>query len=124
MITIDKSAIADIERAKDGLAAVQKELMATGADSMWMLALLQLNRFVGANIEVATGRTKNSVFTQVSGSGNGITALLGTNVSYSPFVRDAGHHQQFFEYAAEYEGPAVARMLGEEVDIRVQRAFA
>lgn len=124
MIRIDQSVQDDIARTQQALQAVKDELAETGQGSVWMLALLQMNRFVGANIEVDTGRTKNSVFTEVSGSGNGITALLGTNVSYSPFVRDAGHNKQFFEYAAETEGPAIAQLLGDEVAIRVEGAFS
>lgn len=124
MITIKQSVLTDIERTQQGLQRVSEELADTGIGGMWMLALLQLNRFVGANIEVDTGRTKNSVFTEVSGGGNSITALLGTNVSCSPFVRDAGHRKQFFEYAAETEGPAIAQLLGEEVAIRVEGAFS
>lgn len=124
MITIDQSVRTDIERTQEGLTSLREALAASGAGSMWQLALFQLNRFIADNIEVDEGRTKNSIFTQIEGEGNNVTALLGTNVSYSPFMRDAGHSKQFFEYAAEREAPGIGQLLGAEVEIRVQRAFS
>lgn len=94
-----------------------------GLRDILLVGLLQMERFVLGNIEVDTGRTKNSIFQDLAATGNSIRAMLGTNVIYSPYVRDAGHKEQFFEYAAKVEGPRVAERMGGEVVIRVERAF-
>jgi hypothetical protein len=94
-----------------------------GLADILAVGLAQLERFTVANIEVDTGRTKNSIFPKLGQQGNSVVASLNTNVSYAPYVRDASHKQPFFDYAAKVEGPRVAKMLGLEVDIRVTKAF-
>jgi len=88
--------------------------------SIITLATLLALRFVQANIEVSTGRTKNSVNRKET---NALVGMLSTNVSYAPFVRDAGHSEQFFRYAARVEGPRIQDAFGMEVQARVNRAF-
>jgi hypothetical protein len=122
MIRIDASSIASIQQAEDQLQAILEAVTGDGLADIMQLAVLQAHRFVSSNIEVDTGRTKNSVFPEVRAAGNGVEGVLGTNVVYSPWVRDASHSQQFFEYAAEHEGPNIARMFGEQVQIRVESA--
>lgn len=112
---------ADIERVQRELADVVAAVgEGEGLDSLLTLATMQALRFVQANIEVDTGRTKNSVMPSVQDS----EGRLGTNVSYAPFVRDAGHSEQFFRYAARVEGPRIQEAFGMEVQARVNRAFS
>lgn len=86
--------------------------------------LVMLQSFVSKNIEVDTGRTKNSVFARVSGGrGNSVVGMLGTNVKYAPYVQDGTHSKQFFDYAAEREGQRVADALGEDFIVSVERVF-
>lgn len=122
MLVLSNQSEQDIERARAALEQVRAEVTGQGMAAIMALAVVQMQRFVTANIEVDTGRTKNSIFTQVRVEGNGVDGVLGTNVSYAPYVRDDGHYQQFFEFAAEAEGPRVAQLFGDEVQIRVQRA--
>jgi len=122
-LAVNQSTLEDIEAAQKALQAVKADITGDGLEGMLTLAVGQLERFVAGNIEVKTGRTKNSVFGSVSGSGNSVEAFLGTNVSYSPFVRNASHSKQFFAYAADVEGPHVQKWLGDEVDLRVERGF-
>lgn len=121
MINVNQATVQDIETTQrqlaDALAAVGGE--SGGMEDIITLLTLQMLRFVQGHIEVDTGRTKNSVFPSVAGT----EGRLGTNVSYSPFVREAGHGRQFFDYAADVEGPAVARAFGLEIQSRVNRAF-
>ena len=122
MLTLSQSSIQDVNRSQQALMQVQASVTGGGMVEIMTLAVLQMQRYVSAHIEVDTGRTKNSIFTQVRGAGNGAEGVLGTNVSYSPYVRDNTHSRQFFEHAAEGEGPNVARLFGEEVQIRVEKA--
>lgn len=87
--------------------------------------LVQLQRFVIRNIEVDTGRTKNSIFARVDGGGgNSVVGMLGTAVRYAPYVRDRGHGEQFFDYAAKREGQKVANALGLMITSEVNDAFS
>lgn len=119
MINVNTATVADIERVQRQLSNVLAGVTGDGLTEIITLATLQMLRFVQANIEVDTGRTKNSVFPHVQGT----EGRLGTNVTYSPFVRDAGHGKQFFRHAADVEGPALGRAFGTEVQARVNRAF-
>ena len=87
-------------------------------------ATLQMDRFVSGHIEVDTGRTKNSVFPTVRSEGNSVIGMLSSNVRYAPYVRDASHSKQFFDYAADVEGPGILEWLGSEVAITVREAFS
>lgn len=126
-INVNTAEPGEIERVQRQLNSAAQAIGANsgGLEAILALGLAQLDRFVAVNVEVDTGRTKNSVFQHIGGGGQGnsIAAALATNVRYSPYVRDASHSQPFFQYAAEKEGPAVLEMLGEEVIIRVEEAF-
>ena len=113
----------DVAATLAGLEAVKATTRGAGLEAMLALALGRLDRFVAGNIEVDTGRTKNSIFQHTGGNGNRLEAMLGTNVHYAPYVREAGHGEQFFEYAARVEGPAVLEMLGTDYDARIEAAF-
>lgn len=124
MITVSPQTIEDIRQSQLAFEMAAEALSAGGGlEGLFAEAILQLGRFVAGNIEVDTGRTKNSVFPSVEGRGNSIVAMLGTNVSYSPFVRDAGHSRRFFEYAADVEGPRALAVLGDEVVLEIARGF-
>lgn len=86
-------------------------------------ATLQMDRFVAGHIEVDSARTKNSVFPTIGAEGNSVIGMLSSNVRYAPYVRDASHNRQFFEYAADVEGPGILEWLGSEVMISVGEAF-
>lgn len=94
-----------------------------GLPALMSEAVGQLQRFAQGNIEVDTGRTKNSVFGNVSGRGNSVVGMLGTNVRYAPFVRDSGHRMQFMKYAERKEVPNVLKYLGEGVVSSVEEVF-
>lgn len=112
---------ADIERVQRQLDDTIKAIgEADGMKSLISLATLQALRFVQANIEVDGGRTKNSINRRGT---NAIVGVLATNVSYAPFVRDAGHSEQFFRYAERVEGPKIMENFGFEVEVRVNKAF-
>jgi hypothetical protein len=117
---IEIKGAADLARLEQELAAAQRAYVGSGARGQIESGLIQLHRFVLANIEVDTARTKNSVSMQVVD----LQGRLFSNVKYSPWVRDAGHSQQFFEYAKEQEGPAVLRRLGREFTLAVHREFS
>lgn len=124
-VDVQESPPGRIQAVQEQLQEAAKEVQAGGRlpDTVEK-ALMQLLRFVLGNIEVDTGRTKNSIFPSVEGGGgNSVSAMLGTNVHYSPYVRDAGHRQQFFEYAAEKEGPRILAGLGQEVVVKVEGHF-
>jgi hypothetical protein len=106
------------------LRAAAKAAGVDGQVAAFTEAISQLHRFVANNIEVDTGRTKNSIFPRVSKEANGVEAMLGTAVIYSPYVRDAGHSQQFFDYAEEREVPQIMRWLADEMIIKVEQPFS
>lgn len=112
--------IARVQRELDQVITTVGEGGDAGLKSIITLATLQALRFVQANIEVRTARTKNSVNRRGT---NAIIGMLATNVSYAPFVRDATHSEQFFRYAARVEGPRIQESFGLEVQARVNRAF-
>ena len=76
-LSVNKSAIADIKRMQDQLNSA---VMVFGAESGGLTgrlteALMQVERFVLGYIEVDTGRTKNSIFANVSQQGNDVVAM-------------------------------------------------
>ncbi|HIP70550.1 MAG TPA: hypothetical protein EYH05_04055 [Anaerolineae bacterium] len=119
-----KRAVADLERMQSQLVSALGAATGDGMEDVIRQGLLQLHRFVLSNIEVDTSRTKNSIFPRVYRDGKDVNGRLASNVAYSPWVRDAGHKQHFFEYAADVEGPAVLAMMGREFTLRVKKAFS
>ena len=119
-VTAPETAV-DIERVQRQLDDTIKAIgEADGMKSLISLATLQALRFVQANIEVDTSRTKGSINRRNT---NAIVGMLSTNVSYAAFVRDAGHSEQFFRYAERVEGPRIKESFGFEVEVRVNKAF-
>jgi hypothetical protein len=120
MIQVDQGDIERTQRQLDN--TIQAVGEADGMKELVTLATLQALRFVQTNIEVApgSGRTKNSVARKES---HALTGILAAHTSYAPFVRDAGHREQFFRYAARVEGPRIMEAFGFEVEARVNRAF-
>lgn len=125
---------ASMESTTDDLALFQAQLRAAanriGVESGGLAAIMvkglgQLDRFVAANIQVRTGRTKNSIFQAINQDGNQVQAGLYSNVRYSPYV---GHvpktrSEQFFAYAAKTEGPRVAEATGLDVVAAIEGEF-
>jgi hypothetical protein len=85
--------------------------------------LLQLQRYMTRDIEVDTGRTKQSLFVQVKTKPDGVVGAVMSNVKYSPWVRDAGHQRHFMVQAAQREGPRVLAEMGREYVLNVAAAF-
>ena len=116
-----------IERLKELQDQLVMAKMAIAADDGMEAditkALIQMHRFVLAHIEVDTARTKNSIFMGTSVDGDVVNGRLGTNVKYSPYVRDAKHNEHFFRYAARIEGPQILESLGREFTLAVSGAF-
>lgn len=112
--------VAGLGRVADGIG-----VRSGGLASLVELAGLQLLRFTFHDIEVDSGRTQGSLFFRHGGiQGNSaVSAYLGTNVTYAPYVRDAAHTVQFFKNAEETEGPAVAAAFGVNVETVVNNAF-
>ena len=118
--------VADVRGLKEAQKAVVSALRQVGAgeqEKLFTEAVLQVHRFVLGNIEVDTGRTKNSVFPDVESGPGGITAGLYTNVAYSPWVRDAGHRKQFFDHADAVEVPRVLAWLEDEGIERIESSW-
>jgi len=111
------------ERSQGQYNSAAQAISPSGLAPLFQAALLQLQRFTLGNIEVDTGRTKNSIFAQLDQSGNSIAALLGTSVRYAPYVRQANGGVQFFTYAADVEGPAALAALGDNVILAVSGEF-
>ncbi|MCL4867756.1 MAG: hypothetical protein KJ063_02210 [Anaerolineae bacterium] len=122
MIVFSEETLRDANRTAQALAAVQAGVTGSGMMGIMSLAVVQMQRFVSGHIEVDTGRTKNSVHAEVKRVGNGVEGVLGTNVVYSPYVRDDKHQRPFFDHARNVEGPNVVRLFGDEVNLRVERA--
>lgn len=123
MITVSAETVADVERATQEFGAVQAIVDPRGLEVRMNAAVLGLQRFVTNNIEVDQGRTKNSIFANVRVNGNSVVGMLGSNVSYSPFVRNASHQMQFFKYAEQQKGADIARQLGDDVVVSVESVF-
>lgn len=119
----NESPVEDLKRMQRQLMTAKKAVTGDGMEGIMNLGLIQLHRFVLANIEVDTARTKHSIFMQMDRKGKDVEGRLGSQVFYSPWVRDAGHGVHFFEYAQAQEGPAVLAMLGREFTLAVNRAF-
>lgn len=96
-----------------------------GMDNQLILGLQQIDRFVAANIQVRTGRTKNSIFQHVSRDGNRVQAGLHSNVKYSPYVgyQPKRSSTQFFKYAAQVEGPRVANSVAVNIVTDIEGSF-
>lgn len=124
MLTVDTASIKDLERLQSQLLSAKMAVTGEGMEGLVNLALIQLQRFVMGNIEVDTARTKASIFIMNPQTlGKDVVGGLASQVSYSPFVRDAGHKEHFFEYAKRVEGPAVLEMLGREFTLAMKRSF-
>jgi len=124
MLSIASSSLADLAKMQSQLLSAKQAVTGDGLESTITLGLIQLHRFVLANIEVDTARTKNSIFMKVERQDGDVIGRLGSQVKYSPWVRDAGHKMQFFEYARKNEGPKVLEMMGREVTLSVKGAFS
>jgi len=86
-------------------------------------ALSMMLAFIGRNIEVDTGRTRGSVFFRTFKDGEGFGGVIGSNVKYSPWVRDAGHDKHFLVHAAEQEGPRALAEMGRQYILDVKGAI-
>lgn len=118
LLSLEKQGVTPEELQRRLLAAAD----VVGPDGMTaevQKALIELHRFVVDNIEVDTARTRLSIFMNVFTDNGGVNGMLGSNVSYSPWVRDAGHGQQFFEYAARVAGPRVLENMSREFVLKV-----
>lgn len=111
-----EEAAADFKEAADAVRP-------NGLEALFRLAIGQLHRFVTSNIEIDTTRTQNSVTPIVKVRGNGVSAMLGANTSYSPYVRNKGHKMHFFRYAEQKEVPNVVDALELDVVAKVEGAF-
>ena len=94
-----------------------------GLQARITLGVAQLVRFASANVEVDTGRTKNSIYGKVQGGGSAVQGIVGATSSYHGYVRDAGHGIQFLRYAGQKELPNVLKTIGEAVAASIEEAF-
>lgn len=111
------------ETVANGLDRLGNGLRPNGLMSMMHTAVSQLHRFTAINIEVDTGRTKNSLFTSVSNNGNSVVGMLGTDVRYAPYVRESNHGMQFMDYALDREVPRLVAQMGGKITNVVERSF-
>lgn len=127
MISFDlkvlQQGMTDLAGMHSKLVAAQRAFVGEESAETMDLALIQMHRFILGNIEVDTTRTKNSIFMKSGVDGDGPWGKIGSNVKYSPWVRDAGHGTQFMEYAVKKEGPAVLALLGKEYTLAVHKKF-
>lgn len=120
---VNDIAVSGLEEAQRAVTAALRQVAPAGQEKLFTEGVLQLHRFVLGNIEVDTGRTKNSVFPDVESGPGGITAGLYTNVAYSPWVREAGHRKQFFDHAEAVEVPRVLAWLEDEGIARLEASW-
>lgn len=115
----------DVQATRNSIQAALRETTGQGLENKLLLGLAQLDRFVAANIQVRTGRAKNSVFQRIGRSGNSVAAGLHSNVKYSPHVGYLPKRtsEQFFKYAARVEGPRVANSVGQDIVVTVEGKF-
>lgn len=107
-------------------ARFAKAAEAVGPDGLQAritLGVSQLVRFASANVEVDTGRTKNSIYGKVQGGGQAVQGIVGATSSYHQYVRDAGHGIQFLRYAGQKELPGVLKTIGQDVVASIEEAF-
>lgn len=124
-LSVDTASIQDLEALQADLRQAAREVSAnSGLLGLMTQGILQIDRFVANNIEVDTGRTKNSVFPTTRQNGNSVLAQLSTNVSYAPYVREAGHGEQFLAYAEQREVPGVVAWIGEQAGIKVEAVLS
>ena len=122
---VNNNPLAQIKALQEQLVMAKMAVTAEeGMEAEITKALIQLHRFVLAHIEVDTARTKHSIFMETHISGDSVIGKLGTNVKYSPYVRDANHKEPFFRYAARIEGPRVLEALGREFTMKLYGVFA
>lgn len=93
-----------------------------GLEASITLGVSQLVRFASANVEVDTGRTKNSIYGKVN-SGSVVQGIVGATSSYHGYVRDAGHGIQFLRYAGQKELPNVLQTIGQGVVASIEESF-
>lgn len=121
---IDKKTIDDLKAVQDAArAAVQQASGAGGLKRAMTAGILRLDRFVAGNIEVDTGRTKNSIVPSITGAGAQVTGQLGSGVRYSPYVRNRNGGLQFFEYARRTEVPKVLQMMAVDISAKIEGEF-
>lgn len=83
-------------------------------------AVVSMQAFIDSNIEIDTGRTRGSVSAQVRGGGSSVEGVIGAHTHYAPWVRDAGHTQQFLHYASDNHGPVLQRQMGQAVQVAIR----
>lgn len=121
----NSSTVAQLKQLQDELLAAKMAISAEdGMEPKITEALIQLHRFMLANIEVDTSRTKNSLFVNTWRDGRRVNGMVGTNVKYSPWVRDSGHNVHFIEHARRVEVPLVLANLGRKFTLAVKEAFS
>lgn len=94
-----------------------------GMTELIQFGLIQLHRYMLRNIEVDTARTKNSLFWRAQSSPQGVWGFVGSNVKYSPYVRDRQHRRHFMVTAAEKEGPQVLARMGRTYALAVKETI-
>lgn len=130
MIGLKASTEATTQELAEFQAAARRAANKVGVESGGLASLMlkglgQLDRFVAANIQVRTGRTKNSIFQALSQDRNKVQAGLYSNVRHSPYVgyRPKTSSEQFFKYAARVEGPKVVEATALDVVVTVESEF-
>lgn len=103
-------------------AKVAEAVGPAGLEARIFLGVSQLVRFTSANVEVRSGRTKNSIYGKVQGGGV-VQGIVGATSSYHGYVRDAGHGIQFLRYAGQHELPNVLKTIGQDVVASIEESF-
>lgn len=112
----DSSSVQQLAALQEELARLQNEVDPQGGlEDTTTLAIGMIHRYGAGIVHVDTGRLKNSLFWRVQGNARRVSAVWGTNVSYSIFENARGGDHAFVDRTAREEVPNVARLFGARI---------
>lgn len=108
----DNASVQQLEALQAELRRLQNEVDPhEGLEATATLAVGMLHRYGAGVVHVDTGRLKNSLFWRVQGSARRVSAIWGTNVSYSIYENARGGDHAFVDRTAREELPNVLRIF-------------
>ncbi len=121
-MTIDAE-VRGLEEAQARMVELLREIGAGGGlEAIIGRATLRAHRYATMIVHVDTGRLKNSLYPRVTGKGNDVYGVVGTNVVYAPIEEARGGGHAFFGRTVREEGPAIVEQVQRDVKRAVRRA--